>query len=43
MQRLPIVPLLDRGVRLHVRKDLRGAWFDAGARLAIADLFRWDR
>jgi ABC-type transport system substrate-binding protein len=42
-KRLPIVPLLDRGVRLHVRKDLRGAWFDAGARLAIADLFRWDR
>jgi hypothetical protein len=43
-KRLPIVPLVDRGVRCTcARRDLRGAWFDAGARLAIAELFRWDR
>lgn len=42
-KRLPIIPLVDRGVRLHVRADLRGAWFDAGARLGVADLFQWDR
>ena len=42
-KRLPIVPLVDRGVRLHVRRDLRGAWFDTGARLGVADLFRWGK
>ncbi|MBK9030207.1 MAG: hypothetical protein IPL61_02510 [Myxococcales bacterium] len=42
-KRLPIVPLVDRGVRLQIRRDLRGAWFDTGARLGVADLFRWDR
>ncbi|MEZ4404189.1 MAG: hypothetical protein R3B06_29475 [Kofleriaceae bacterium] len=42
-KRLPIVPLLTRGVRLQIRRDLRGAWFDPAARLGIADLFRTGR
>jgi ABC-type transport system substrate-binding protein len=42
-KRLPIVPLFDRGIRLHIRRDLRGAWFDTSGRLGVADLFRWRR
>lgn len=42
-QRLPIVPLYHRAVRIHHRADLRGAWFDASARLGVADLFVWSR
>ncbi len=42
-KRLPIVPLLARGVRVHARRDLRGLWFDGAARLGIADLFVWGR
>ncbi len=41
--RLPILPLYHRAVRVHHRTDLRGAWFDASARLGIADLFVWSR
>jgi len=40
-KRLPIVPLLHRAVRVHHRSALRGAWFDASARLGVADLFLW--
>lgn len=42
-KRLPIVPLLDRGVHVHYRRDLRGLWFDGAARLGVADLFLWGR
>ena len=42
-KRLPIIPLLDRGVRVHHRRDLRGLWFDGAARLGIADAFTWGR
>jgi hypothetical protein len=41
-KRLPMMPLVARGVRLHIKADLRGAWFDTGARLGVAELFRWD-
>jgi hypothetical protein len=41
-KRWPIVPLVHRGVRLHLRRDLRGAAFEPSARLGIAELFRWD-
>jgi hypothetical protein len=42
-KRWPIVPLVHRGVRLHLRRDLRGAAFEPSARLGIAELFRWSR
>jgi hypothetical protein len=42
-KRWPIVPLVHRGVRLHLRRDLRGAAFEPSARLGIAELFRWGR
>lgn len=42
-RRLPIVPLVARGVRIHHRRDLRGVWFDGAARLGVADLFLWGR
>ena len=31
------------GVRVHYRRDLRGLWFDGGARVAVADLVVWGR
>jgi len=37
--RLPILPLLHRAVRIHHRADVRGVGFDASARLGFADLF----
>jgi len=40
-KRLPVIPLVARGIRLHIKADLRGAWFDTGARLGVAELFRW--
>lgn len=43
VKRWPIVPLVHRGVRLHLRRDIRGAAFEPSARLGIADLFRWGR
>lgn len=41
--RLPILPLVHRAVRVHHRRGLRGAWLDGAGRLAIADLFVWER
>ncbi len=40
-RRLPIVPLLHRAIRVHHRAAVRGGWFDASARLGVADLFLW--
>jgi len=42
-QRLPIVPLLARGLRVYYRRDLRGLWFDGAAQMGLADLFLWGR
>jgi hypothetical protein len=38
-QRLPLVPLFHRAVRVHHRSTLRGVRLDAGSRLPMADLF----
>jgi peptide/nickel transport system substrate-binding protein len=38
-ERLPILPLLHRSVRIHHRDDVRGVGFDASSRLGFADLF----
>jgi ABC-type transport system substrate-binding protein len=38
-QRLPIVPLMFRSIRLWHRTDVRGVSFDATGRLSFADLF----
>ena len=37
--RLPILPLLHRSVRIYHRDDVRGLGFDASSRLGFADLF----
>jgi ABC-type transport system substrate-binding protein len=37
--RLPIVPLLHRGIKLHHRSDVRGIGFDAATGVRWADLF----
>ncbi len=38
-QRLPILPLFHRSVRVHFRRDLRGVGFDGTTRLGLADIF----
>lgn len=38
-QRLPILPLFHRAVRVHFRHDLRGVGFDGTTRLGLADVF----
>jgi hypothetical protein len=38
-QRLPIVPLLFRSIRMWHRTDVRGVSFDAAGRPCFADLF----
>jgi peptide/nickel transport system substrate-binding protein len=38
-ERLPIIPLFHRAVRVHHRSDLRGVALDDAARPAFADLF----
>jgi peptide/nickel transport system substrate-binding protein len=38
-ERLPILPLLHRALRIHHRSDVRGLGFDASSRLDLADLF----
>ncbi len=39
LDRLPIIPLFHRAVRVHHRSDLRRALFDPIGRLGQADLF----
>lgn len=38
-ERLPVVPLFHRSVRVHHRATLRGLGFTVGARLGLADVF----
>ncbi len=38
-QRLPVLPLFHRAVRVHFRHDLRGVGFDGTTRLGLADVF----
>jgi ABC-type transport system substrate-binding protein len=42
-ERRPILPLLHRGPRAHVRTDVRGAAFDGLGRLGWADLSLWGK
>ncbi|HWN68151.1 MAG TPA: hypothetical protein VNM90_10970, partial [Haliangium sp.] len=38
-ERLPIIPIFHRAVRLHHRSDLRGVALDDAARIGFADVF----
>ncbi|MCA9678335.1 MAG: hypothetical protein KC464_25130, partial [Myxococcales bacterium] len=39
--RLPVLPLFHRALRVHHRTDVRGLVLDASARIGFADLFTW--